>query len=689
VAYTSVSSVLNAKFLQRLSGGEVQSTSGTNSKQIQTESRAAVTATISGLSNGARIFSNGIASLNSLISFVNITRSDLTKLRTITEDMVEVVTKATKGGIGQSTRTSLNSDFETLATQFTRVLASASNRTYDGMKKDDFLKIFQRLGFDKDKSKTFAELLEKFSFKTNSDGKDVQATDTSQAIRPIRVPQSAYQTTIRTTYNNGDGTFYASSSRTIGEGQNIIDTKSGNFNNDTISDLVFLNSRGTVAVAIGNGDGTYKATVTYDFATSGNTFAGLSVVDYDGDGRDDITIAADDGANNVVSYTLLSNIDGSFGASVSTVVNAGSGLTNKILSVGVEIGNGIVSTDLVIARDNVLQIHDGKESGEYASSFVTVDTLGTNITGLNAFDINNDGSNDIIVSTDSGLRIYTNDGIGNFTLNQTLADAQTISSNLQSADLNNDGFTDLFANDSTTGQMRVWLNTSGTYSASTSIGAFTNINATYASDINNDGNLDIVSLSATDRKIYTSFGNGNGTFSAAVSSNTAVGANAGTFVDPNNDGLKEFITGNNLFNGQDNFTIYNSTATVVESTGRKGSSKDYLTLFDATRTIKNRPDAFKMLADMKALQGQIDDNLNGLDKAFRFVVDNMEMLRGVGLAFIAAAKEIGTRSINDPDAVAKLVQTKVNGAGLKVSQQIGNLNDLAALATTRLGQNKK
>jgi hypothetical protein len=127
----------------------------------------------------------------------------------------------------------------------------------------------------------------------------------------------------------------------------------------------------------------------------------------------------------------------------------------------------------------------------------------------------------------------------------------------------------------------------------------------------------------------------------------------------------------------------------VESTGRIGSAKDYATLFDANRSIKSRPDAFKMLADLKAMKSQLDENLNALDDAFRFVVDNMEMLRGVGLAFIDAAKELTAKKVNDPDAIANIVRGKIRDSGLKVSQQIGNLDALTGLALGRIGSASK
>jgi len=685
VAYTSISSVLNAKFLQRLSGGEVQSTGGTNSKQIQTEARQAVSATLSGVSSGVRVFSNAISSLNSLVSFVNITRNDLIKLRGITDDMIDVVTKATKGGIGQAVRSGLNSDLEALTTQFTRLLAEASNRDYDGIEKEDFIAVFEKLGFDKAKSKTFAALLEKFSFKSNSDGKDVQATDTSEAKRPVQVPQYAYQTTIRTTYNNGDGTFYAASSMSVNAGAiNYLDTKSADFNGDGKTDLAFLSSTGFVTTMLGNGDGSYKAAATYQFVSSTDSIGTLATADMDGDGYSDLVSVSTNGTTATVNI-MRSNSNGTFKA-VQKTNYAGAATTNSRNFVVGSYDSGSVK-DVLFASGNQMYIAPGNNDGTTAAA--TSPIFGGTISKVVGVNYDNNATTDLVQVTSNGLEVYSNNGTANFTNTLTRSESLSASSNLVAADLNGDGFQDVLVNDATSGSIKIWMNASGTYSASTSIASLSGVNTLLSSDINNDGNADIVAISSTDKRILTYFGNGNGTFRASTSTAMLVETQGAVLLDANGDGLDELATANNATNSQDNISIFNSTASVVESTGRLGSAKDYATLFDANRSIKSRPDAFKMLADLKAMKSQLDENLNALDDAFRFVVDNMEMLRGVGLAFIDAAKELTAKKANDPDAIANIVRAKIRDSGLKVSQQIGNLDALASLALGRIGSASK
>jgi hypothetical protein len=681
VAYTSIASVLNAKFLQRLSGGEVQSTGGSNSKQIQTEARQAVSATLSGVSSGVRVFSNAISSLNSLVSFVNITRNDLIKLRSITDDMIEVVSKATKGGIGQAVRSGLNTDLETLTTQFTRLLAEASNRDYDGIEKEDFIAVFEKLGFDKTKSKTFAALLEKFSFKSNSDGKEVQATDTSEAKRPVQVPQYAYQTTIRTTYNNGDGTFYAAASMSVGAGAiNYLDTKSADFNGDGKTDLAFLSSTGFVTTMLGNGDGSYKAAVTYQFVSSTDSIGTLATADMDSDGYSDLVSVSTNGTTATVNI-MRSNSDGTFKA-VQKTNYAGAATSNSKNFVVGSYDAGSVR-DVLFASGNQMYVAPGNNDGTTAAA--TSPTFGGTISKVVGVNYDNNATTDLVQVTSNGLEVYQNDGLANFINTQTQAESLSTSSNLLAADLNGDGYQDVLVNDATSGSIKIWMNASGTYSASTSIASLSGVNTLLSSDINNDGNADIVAISSTDKRILTYFGNGNGTFQASTSTAMLVETQGAVLLDANGDGLDELATANNATSSQDNIGIFNSTATIVESTGRLGSAKNYATLFDANRSIKSRPDAFKMLADLKAMKSQLDENLNALDDAFRFVVDNMEMLRGVGLAFIDAAKELTAKKANDPDAIANIVRGKIRDSGLKVSQQIGNLDALSSLALGRIG----
>ena len=598
--------------------------------------------------------------------------------------MIGVVENATRDGIGQSRRTNLDTKFQELSTQFKQILSTAAGRSYDGIKKTDLITVFQNLGFDESSSKTFVDLLNEFDYKSNTDNLDVLATDSSQAKRPIKVPQSAYATTIRTVYNNGNGTFYQTATRTTNTAsENYRDVKTGDFNGDTFADLAFLGSNGNITVTLGNGDGSFKAPSTYSFGVASADAKNISVTDLNGDGKSDITLLSPNSGN---ISTMLANSDGSFAAAITeAIIGSGSAIDSSFVSSTITKVDGDSNPDLVSVIDSGIMVNLGNGDGTFKAAATTIPIGGVAPTSFTTLDYNNDGKTDIAITSSSGLKIYQGDGTGNFSLAQSLTDATTTSSNLTSKDVNGDGYADLIAADSATGKVRVWLNSSGTYSASTTLASVGSVTSVQTGDINNDGFADIVAISGANNKVLTYFGNGNGTFNAAITSTISSNAQAGLLKDFNNDGLSELVTGDNTVSGIDNMTFSESTPTVVDSTGRRGSTQDYGSLFAAGRNIKSRPDAYKMLADLKALDKQLDTNIASMKDAFTFVVDNMQMLRGVGLAFIDATKELIQRKPNSADQIAAIVEEKVRNGGSKVAAQIGNLTNLSALAVSRLG----
>ncbi len=95
---------------------------------------------------------------------------------------------------------------------------------------------------------------------------------------------------------NGNGTFQAQTSYSSG-GANLSYIAASDVNGDGKVDLLVANfntSVGSVGVLYGNGDGTFGAATTY---TVGNSPASIAVGDFNGDGRADLAIANDGSAS--------------------------------------------------------------------------------------------------------------------------------------------------------------------------------------------------------------------------------------------------------------------------------------------------------------------------------------------------------------------------------------------------------
>jgi hypothetical protein len=108
---------------------------------------------------------------------------------------------------------------------------------------------------------------------------------------------------------NGDGTFAAPILSPAG-GQ-VVDIVAGDLNGDGKTDLVVAHPDGTISELFGNGDGTFKAPMTYlaDAAPSPGSFlpGSLGLGDFNGDGTPDVIVA---GANRIAVVLNLPSMPG-------------------------------------------------------------------------------------------------------------------------------------------------------------------------------------------------------------------------------------------------------------------------------------------------------------------------------------------------------------------------------------------
>jgi flagellin-like hook-associated protein FlgL len=301
------------------------------------------------------------------------------------------------------------------------------------------------------------------------------------------------------------------------------------------SNALTFNIGSALARTVGTGD--FGAQI--NLATPSPRPYQVKVADLDGDGSLDV-VSSDEGGT-VGLGIFLGNGNGTFKAPLSYASSASN--TSDIV-IGDVNSDGILDIATNEGPSDRVSIYIGNGNGTFKSPVAYTD--GQESVSLVSGDFNRDGRIDLasLSNTDGVISVFAGNGNGTFKARVSFAaSASAFSADLASADLNNDNILDLVAANSATGNFSVLLGVGdGTFMTQTNVNGGTNLRQFAAVDVNRDGIPDLVSADITQQALSVLLGVGDGTFKARQSYAAGIDVFGLETGDLNGDGIVDVVT---------------------------------------------------------------------------------------------------------------------------------------------------
>ncbi len=347
--------------------------------------------------------------------------------------------------------------------------------------------------------------------------------------------------TVSILLGNGDGSFRAPVSYASGQSQSDLVT--GDFNGDGILDLAVVNQdgvypdyRGTLRVLLGNGDGSFQPPVTY---AAGIIPRFLVEGDFNGDGIPDLAVA-NLGITTAGTGSSISVFRGNGDGTFQPAVDYAPGLRARSLAVGDLTGNGL--PDLLVGRDgsNLVTVLRNRGDGTFEAAG-DYPTAGSFPSAIAVGDFTGDGIPDLAVASILQDTLSVLPGNGDGTFGAPVSYAAGASSGIAVADFNGDGALDIAMNTAPliNYSLSVFLNRGdGTFQASVEMNPGTG--PVVSGDFNGDGITDLVAPNFDNPgTVSVLLGNGDGTFQPPVRYGVGPEPEAVVVGDFNGDGIPD------------------------------------------------------------------------------------------------------------------------------------------------------
>ncbi len=656
----SLPSIISERLVTRFQGVAAGTSSSSNTLSGSASSASTLR---DGLRLGARTYGTAVQGLNSLLSFVNLSQSTLKELSSITEKLITVAERAGQAGTGSDARGQLERKFRELAKVFQETVSSSVVGEKNYLDRDGLIELFKTLGLDSSAAGGVANLFEKFRV---SDEDSALASEHLKAKRPIQIPAGAYQTV---STPSGDGTYNPEVSHPTDAAPQSV--QQSDLNGDGLIDLI-ANGGSSVSILMGNGDGTFQSGAQYSTQVG---VSGSVTRDINRDGITDVVVVGGEGRVDVV----IGNGDGSFKERVSYDAGIGSDVTAEDFN-----DDGYADLAITLAGEDKIGVLFGNGDGSFGSMTRIDAGIGDSPAHVASADFNGDGAKDLVVSNEGSgtVNIYIGNRDGSFKGGVSFG-VGTTPSDITTSDFNGDGWEDfVVSTQDAGGNVRVFLgNGDASFRAPLSLQAGDSPSQSLAKDLNGDGVLDLLVANSAQfggtPGVSVFLGNGDGTFQASTSYAAGI---SNAFSIAANDFTGDGVTDIALGSGDSTVRVLtgNPGQPSVRITGI--SSKEYDGIFDTARSLRSRPDAYRILADLKELRSQIQTNMKTLETAAQFVKENISLVRQTGFAFLELSDQLNGNE--DAKQVASQLQTLVRKGGSSGLSQLENLESITVAALT-------
>lgn len=291
------------------------------------------------------------------------------------------------------------------------------------------------------------------------------------------------------------------------------------------------------------------------------------IADLDGDGDLDILIANEHRPN----ILLINDGKGNFSNESNRIPQ----VRHDSEDIGIADFDGDGDLDIIVVSedDKINELYLNNGDGTFADGGSRIPVTGTS-NSVVVFDINEDGSPDILIGNNGQNNILINDGKGNFTdeTNKRFGDHIDVTQDLTLADIDNDGDQDLLIGNE--GENRILINTGKGFfkdESSNRLPYRTESEETRevdVADIDGDGDLDILFgnveafVPGALRQNRLLLNDGKGFFTDITTTHLPKDNNrcfGVAFLDIDGDGDSDIVTGNTngaRFGGNTPFSVY-------------------------------------------------------------------------------------------------------------------------------------